>query len=153
MKKCLFTWLLVCLVVPKGFSQTVDYSGVYKATLTCWGFKIAGQDLILKKSTNNAYTGFIQAHVVNTNSMIKVGGVDTNLYALDELIVARGVVSYKVDQMKTKPAFTGKISKDDKSIDGKWIDQTTRTSLHYVKVASEIWPRSSTLTPPGEIRR
>ena len=98
------------------------------------GFKIAEQDLILKKSTNNAYTGFIQAHVVNTNSMIKVGGVDTNLYALDELIVAGGKVSYKVDRMKTKPSFTGKISKDSKSIDGKWTDQTTRTSLHFVKV-------------------
>jgi hypothetical protein len=134
MKKCFFAWLLVCLVVPKGFSQTVDYSGVYKVTLTCWGFKIAEQDLILKKSTNNAYTGFIQARVVNENSMIKVGGVDTNVYALDELIVAGGKVSYKVDQMRTKPAFTGKISKDDKSIDGKWTDQTTRTSLHYVKV-------------------
>ena len=133
MKKCFLAWLLVCLVVPKGFNQTVDYSGVYKATLTCWGFKIAEQDLILKKSTNNAYTGFIQAHVVNTNSMIK-GSVDTNRYALDELTIARGVVSYKVDQMKTKPSFTGKISKDDKSIDGKWTDQTTMTSLHYVKV-------------------
>ena len=62
----------MCLVVPKGFNQTVDYSGVYKATLTCWGFKIAEQDLTLKKSTNNAYTGFIQARVVNENSMIKV---------------------------------------------------------------------------------
>jgi hypothetical protein len=123
----------VCLVVPKGFNQTVDYSGVYKATLTCWGFKIAEQNLILKKSTNNAYTGFIQAHVVNENSMIKVG-VDTNRYALDELTIASGVVSYKVDQMKTKPSFTGKISKDDKNIDGKWPEQTTRTSLHYVKV-------------------
>jgi hypothetical protein len=48
MKKCFFAWLLVCLVVPKGFSQTVDHSGVYKATLTCWGFKIAEQDLTLK---------------------------------------------------------------------------------------------------------
>ena len=134
MKKYFFAWLLVCLDVPKGFSQTVDYSGVYKATLTCWGFKIAEQDLILKKSTNNAYTGFIQARVVNENSMIKVGGVDTNVYALDELIVAGGKVSYKVDQMKTKPAFTGKISKDDKCIVGKWTDQTTRTSLHFVKV-------------------
>ena len=134
MKKYFLAWLLVCLVVPKGFNQTVDYSGVYKATLTCWGFKIAEQDLTLKKSTNNAYTGFIQAHVVNTNSMIKVGGVDTNLYALDELIVAGGKVSYKVDRMKTKPSFAGKISKDDKSIDGKWTDQTTRTSLHFVKV-------------------
>ena len=133
MKKCFLAWLLVCLVVPKGFNQTVDYSGVYKATLTCWGFKIAQQDLILKKSTNNAYTGFIQAHVVNTNSMIK-GSVDTNRYALDELTIASGVVSYKVDQMKTKPSFAGKISKDDKSIDGKWTDQTTRSSLHYVKV-------------------
>jgi hypothetical protein len=133
MKKCFLAWLLVCLVVPKGFNQTVDYSGVYKATLTCWGFKIAEQDLILKKSTNNAYTGFIQAHVVNTNSMIK-GSVDTNRYALDELTIASGVVSYKVDQMKTKPSFAGKISKDDKSIDGKWTDQTTRSSLHYVKV-------------------
>ena len=133
MKKCLFAWLLVCVVVPKGFSQTVDYSGVYKTTLTCWGFKIAEQDLTLKKSTNHAYTGFIQARLVNENSMIKVG-VDTNLYALNELIVASGVVSYKVDKMKTKPSFTGKISKDDKSIDGKWTDQTTRTSLHYVKV-------------------
>ena len=133
MKKCFLAWLLVCLVVPKGFNQTVDYSGVYQATLTCWGFKIAEQDLILKKSTNNAYTGFIQAHVVNTNSMIK-GSVDTNRYALDELTIASGVVSYKVDQMKTKPSFAGKISKDDKSIDGKWTDQTTRSSLHYVKV-------------------
>jgi hypothetical protein len=104
-----------------------------KATLTCWGFKIAEQDLILKKSTNHAYTGFIQARVVNENSMIKVG-VDTNLYALNDLIVARGMVSYKVARMKTKPAFAGKISKDDKSIDGKWTEQTTRTSLHYVKV-------------------
>jgi hypothetical protein len=67
-------------------------------------------------------------------SMIKVGGVDTNSYALNDLIVAGRVVSYKVDQMKTKPSFAGKISKDDKSIDGKWTDQTTRTSLHYVKV-------------------
>jgi hypothetical protein len=134
MKKYFFAWLLVCLVVPKGFSQTVDYSGVYKATLTCWGFKIAEQDLILKKSTNDAYTGFIQAHVVNTNSMIKVGEVDTNLYALNDLIVAGGKVSFKVDQIKTKPSFIGKISKDSKSIDGKWTEQTTRTSLHFVKV-------------------
>jgi hypothetical protein len=133
MKKYFFAWLLVCLVVPKGFNQTVDYSGVYRATLTCWGFKIAEQDLILKKSTNNAYPGFIQARVANENSMIKVG-VDTNLYALDELIVAREAVSYKVCQMRTKPSFAGKISKDDKFIDGKWTDQTTRTSLHYVKV-------------------
>ena len=123
----------MCLVVPKGFSQTVDYSGLYKATLTCWGFEIAEQDLILKKSTNNAYTGFIQARVMNENSMIKAG-VDTNLYALIDLIVTGGVVSYKVARMKTKPSFTGKISKDDKSIDGKWTDQTTRTSLHFVKV-------------------
>jgi hypothetical protein len=132
MKKYFFAWLLMCLVVPKGFSQTVDYSGVYKATLTCWGFKIAEQDLTLKKSTNNAYSGFIQARVVNENSMIKVG-VDTNLYALNDLIVAGGKVSFKVDRMKTKPSFTGKISKDNKSIDGKWTDQTTRTSLHFVK--------------------
>ena len=133
MKTYFFAWLLVCLVVPKGFNQTVDYSGVYKATLTCWGFKIAEQDLILKKSTNNAYTGFIQTHVVNTNSMIK-GSVDTNRYALDELTIASGVVSYKVARMKTKPSFTGKISKDDKSIDGKWTEQTTTVSLHYLKV-------------------
>jgi hypothetical protein len=66
--------------------------------------------------------------------MIKVGGVDTNIYALDELIVAGGKVSYKVDQMRTKPSFAGKILKYDKFIDGKWTDQTTRTSLHYVKV-------------------
>ena len=133
MNKYLIAWLLAGLCVPAGLSQTVDYSGVYKAHLTCWGFKIAEQDLIFKKSTNNAYTGFIQAHVANENSMIK-GSVDTNRYALDELTIASGVVSYKVDKMKTKPSFIGKISQDSKSIDGKWTEQTTTVSLHYLKV-------------------
>jgi hypothetical protein len=134
MKKLLFVWLLADLFAPQGFSQTVDYSGVYKARLTCWGFKIAEQDLIIKKSTNNVYAGFIQARALNENRMIQVSGMDTNLYAVNELIIAGGVVSYQVDKMKTKPSFIGKISKDHQSIDGNWMEQTKRTALSYVKV-------------------
>ncbi|MBN1597021.1 MAG: hypothetical protein JW894_01900 [Bacteroidales bacterium] len=132
MKKQLFLWLMLCLSFQNGFNQTVDYSGVYKASLTFVGFKFAEQTLILKKAANNSYSGSIQAHPANENSMIKAD-IDTSIYELNNIYIQNGELNYKVDKMTTKPSFKGRFTDNNNRIEGKWTEETNTKKIIYIK--------------------
>jgi len=134
MKKQLLLWLMICLLSQKGFGQTFDNSGIYRASLTFVGFKFAEQTLILKKEANNKYSGSIQLHLTNENSIIQAE-IDTSVYDLNDIYIKDGVFKYKVDKMNTKPSFEGIFKDNNNRIVGKWKEEANTKKLVYIKVA------------------